>query len=94
MKLDFPRKWLVIFAVISLMVVLSMMQSSQVDERLAGNYRAQADAQMGAEKAACAGFGALEGPDDFVSVSLSLADLSSLGWQGFGNWPGIEPQCL
>ncbi|PWV70494.1 PilX N-terminal domain-containing pilus assembly protein [Halomonas sp. A11-A] len=70
---------------IALMVGLSMMQSSQVDERLAGNYRAQADAQMGAEKAACAGFGALEGPDDFVSVSLSLAELSSLGWQGFGN---------
>jgi len=36
---------------ISLMVGLSSMQSSQVDERLAGNYKAQADAQMNAERA-------------------------------------------
>src|SRR5690554_704483 len=79
---------------IALMVGLSMMQSSQLDERLAGNYRAQADAQMGAEKAACAGFGALEGPDDFVSVSLSLAEFSSLGWQGFGNDAEFNGQVL
>ena len=49
---------------------------------------------MGAEKAACAGFGALEGPDDFVSVSLSLADLSGLGWQGFGNDAEFNGQVL
>lgn len=79
---------------IALMVGLSMMQSSQVDERLAGNYRAQADAQMGAEKAACAGLGTLSGPEDFVSVSLSLADLSSLGWQGFGNDSEFNDQVL
>lgn len=37
---------------VSLMVGVSSIQSSQIDERLAGNYRAQADAQMRAEESA------------------------------------------
>src|SRR5690554_2344332 len=41
---------------ISLMVGLSSMQSSQIDERLAGNYRASANAQMAAEFAASRGY--------------------------------------
>lgn len=45
---------------ISLMVGLSSIQSSQIDERLAGNYRAQADAQMAAEDAASQGWAVLE----------------------------------
>lgn len=36
---------------VSLMVGLSGMQTSQIEERLSGNYRAQADAQMNAERA-------------------------------------------
>ncbi len=39
---------------ISLMIGLMSMQSSQVDERLAGNYKAAAEAQMHAEEAASA----------------------------------------
>src|SRR5690554_2460573 len=37
---------------VSLMIGLMSMQSSQVDERLAGNYKAAAEAQMNAERAA------------------------------------------
>ncbi|MCE9683043.1 pilus assembly PilX family protein [Halomonas alkalisoli] len=44
----------------SLMLGLSSMQSSLIDERLAGNYKAAAEAQMAAEVAGAKGWGKLE----------------------------------
>lgn len=67
---------------ISLMVGLSSIQSSQIDERLAGNYRAQSQAQMGAEKAAAVGL-----EEDLEGVSwIKLSDfdytrLEDLAWE-------------
>ncbi|PAU74333.1 pilus assembly PilX family protein [Halomonas salipaludis] len=58
--------------VVSLMLGLSSMQSSQIDERLAGNYKAQASAQMGAEGAVSLGldsFRSLWG-DEFSEKSV------------------------
>ncbi|QTF92461.1 pilus assembly PilX N-terminal domain-containing protein [Halomonas sp. BM-2019] len=69
---------------ISLMVGLSSMQSSQIDERLAGNYRAQSQAQMGAEEAASTAWGNIDEivDDDWVMLSeLAYSDLESLTWQ-------------
>ncbi|WP_299314048.1 pilus assembly PilX N-terminal domain-containing protein [uncultured Halomonas sp.] len=56
---------------ISLMIGLMSMQSSQVDERLAGNYKAAAEAQMAAEFGAAYGMEMLETSgyfDENVSV--------------------------
>ena len=58
---------------ISLMVGLSSIQSSQIDERLAGNYRAQADAQMRAEESASVFYSWASGLGDSF-CSLSAAD--------------------
>src|SRR5690554_6886930 len=57
---------------VSLMVGLSSMQSSQIDERLAGNHKAQAEAQMAAE------VGAAKSVDElnlYVNGGLKLSDL-------------------
>jgi hypothetical protein len=57
---------------ISLMVGLSSMQSSHVNERLAGNFRAQSQAQMAAE------FGAAKAVDElnlYVKNGFKLSDL-------------------
>ncbi|TLF49574.1 hypothetical protein FEI13_11545 [Halomonas urmiana] len=72
---------------ISLMVGLSSMQSSQIDERLAGNYKAQSVAQMGAEEAASEGFQAAveSGKASFSGTSLGLDDLKSISWEDFEN---------
>src|SRR5690554_3498555 len=73
---------------ISLMVGLSSMQSSQIDERLAGNYRAVAQAQMGAEEAASFAFGELltgnKGKGDFLLTDLGFDELSNISSSGFG----------
>lgn len=67
----------------SLMLGLSGMQSSLVDERLAGNYKAATEAQMGAEKAASAGFNKEDlSSDDFETGNLE--DFDGVGWDGFG----------
>ncbi|MCL7942055.1 pilus assembly PilX N-terminal domain-containing protein [Halomonas sp. ATCH28] len=68
---------------ISLMVGLSSMQSSQIDERLAGNYKAQSVAQMGAEDAASAGFEAAKEAGKFAGTSLD--DLGGITWGEFNN---------
>ncbi|MFG6139446.1 pilus assembly PilX family protein [Halomonas sp. B23F22_10] len=65
---------------VSLMVGLSSMQSSMIDERLAGNYRALADAQMAAEKAASEGWVNIDEVKDDEWVSLS--DLTDSGFDG------------
>ena len=78
---------------ISLMVGLSSMQSSQIDERLAGNYKAQALAQMGAEEAASEGFEVVTGKNQFSGTSLELDELGKLTWDEFnnnGNFDGGE----
>src|SRR5690554_1710627 len=65
---------------ISLMVGLSSIQSSQIDERLAGNYRAKSQAQMGAEQAASLGLELLRADSEWLSVS----ELDDLDW-GYAN---------
>lgn len=72
----------------SLMVGLTSMQSSMIDERLAGNYRALADAQMAAEKAASAGFEAAETKDQFPGTSLG--DLRNITWSEFNDNSNFE----
>ncbi|MDR5907153.1 DUF7305 domain-containing protein [Franzmannia qiaohouensis] len=68
---------------ISLMVGLASMQSSQIDERLAGNYKAQSEVQMGAERAAAAGWSMPPSSVDFQHVSFTLADMMGFGWEEF-----------
>ncbi|MGM0694655.1 MAG: pilus assembly PilX family protein [Pseudomonadota bacterium] len=72
---------------ISLMVGLSSMQSSQIDERLAGNYKAASQAQMGAEEAASMGWDNIKGVDDDDWISLS--DLTGSGLEGL-TWEEIK----
>lgn len=85
---------------VSLMVGLSSMQSSQIDERLAGNYRAMSDAQMASE------FGAAQGFEDvwneyieegakwkliFDNLSDFLAENENVSPGGlFSGWEGFE----
>lgn len=81
---------------ISLMIGLMSMQSSQVDERLAGNYRAAAGVQMAAEMAAAQGWKDRENHDPDAEVSVE--DLTGKGWQYFINdshfsEPAIEVDC-
>src|SRR5690554_4633754 len=75
---------------ISLMVGLSSIQSSQIDERLAGNYKTQSELQMVAEKAvskALSGFSPSENPfkshfnDD--GARYNLEDFVSGTWGDF-----------
>lgn len=70
--------------IMSLMLGLSGMQSSLIDERLAGNYKAQSEAQMGAEKAASAGLEAFFSSDfdnGWVDISgFSVSNVKNLGW--------------
>lgn len=67
---------------ISLMIGLMSMQTSQVDERLAGNYRAAADVQMAAEVAAAQGWSerTSHGRD-----SVDMDVLSRMSWESFTN---------
>ncbi|QOR40179.1 hypothetical protein HNO52_17860 [Billgrantia diversa] len=69
----------------SLMLGLSGMQSSQIDERLAGNYKAATEAQMGAEKAISAGWGE-NGSGMSVSdfdATRTLAEVEAYSWTEF-----------
>jgi|SRR5690554_2641374 len=67
---------------ISLMIGLMSMQTSQVDERLAGNYRAAADVQMAAERAAAQGWSerANHGRD-----LVDMDELRGMNWVTFIN---------
>ena len=75
---------------VSLMLGLSSMQSSQVDERLAGNYKNSVQAQMAAEQSVSIGYSALPDPIADLGIFSSfsghdwyldvLADSSS--WKG------------
>ncbi|MDZ7854228.1 MAG: pilus assembly PilX N-terminal domain-containing protein [Halomonas sp.] len=66
---------------ISLMVGLSSMQSSQIDERLAGNYKAASQAQMGAEEAASAGWESVKDASWEKLSDLTEFGLDSLSWK-------------
>ncbi|MFQ3789948.1 PilX N-terminal domain-containing pilus assembly protein [Halomonas sp. A29] len=70
---------------LSLMLGLSGYQSALVDERLAGNYRAATEAQMGAEHAVSAAWG--EGGENLTaghfSASIGLDALESTNWATF-----------
>ncbi|MCE8017896.1 hypothetical protein HOP62_17590 [Halomonas sp. MCCC 1A17488] len=69
----------------SLMLGLSGMQSSQIDERLAGNYKAAAEAQMGAEKAISAGWGengSAVSVSDF-DATRTRAEVEAFSWSEF-----------
>lgn len=70
---------------ITLMLGLSGLHSALLDERLAGNYRAATEAQMGAEAALSAGWG--EGGENITvqhfDASIRLDALESLGWEAF-----------
>ncbi|WP_155833675.1 PilX N-terminal domain-containing pilus assembly protein, partial [Halomonas sp. BC04] len=65
----------------SLMLGLSGMQSSLVDERLAGNYKAQTEAQMAAEQAATEGFQQSSGA--IFDDTVPLSDILVMSWEDF-----------
>ncbi|MGM0784543.1 MAG: pilus assembly PilX family protein [Pseudomonadota bacterium] len=67
----------------SLMLGLSGMQSSLVEERLSGNYKAATEAQMAAEKAVSAAFDKENISSDDFEVG-GLDDFESVAWDGFG----------
>ena len=82
----------------SLMLGLTSMQSSQIDERLAGNYKAATQAQMAAEEALSRGWKSLNSLNDggepawlpFSSLS-SAAELESMAWLEIKN--GADGGC-
>ncbi|TDA95466.1 pilus assembly PilX family protein [Halomonas marinisediminis] len=75
---------------VSLMVGLSSMQSSQIDERLAGNYRAQSEAQMNAESLASLVFDDIYGSSPsfgyvskYVVKTAAEVDDAASSWENF-----------
>ncbi|WP_253446227.1 hypothetical protein [Halomonas sp. Y3] len=68
---------------VSLTLGLMSMQSSQVDERLAGNYRAASDVQMAAEVAAAQGWSERE-EHEWDSL-VDMDELSGMSWESFTN---------
>ncbi|APX94543.1 hypothetical protein BWR19_17310 [Halomonas sp. 1513] len=81
--------------VVSLMLGLSSMQSSQIDERLAGNYRVQTEAQMNAEAGASRGLKDIEPGAGWSASFESLADFledneSVFPLDVFSGWEGFE----
>ncbi|MFW3615072.1 pilus assembly PilX family protein [Billgrantia antri] len=69
----------------SLMLGLSGIQSSLVDERLAGNYKAAAEAQMGAEQAISAGWGANGSAVRAANfdATRTLSEVEAYSWSQF-----------
>ncbi|MGY6567334.1 MAG: PilX N-terminal domain-containing pilus assembly protein [Halomonadaceae bacterium] len=76
----------------ALMLGLSGMQSSQVDERLAGNYKASAEAQMGAERAVSVGWGAGGGAvtNNAFNTGISRAAIASYSWHEFSSLGAVS----
>jgi len=88
---------------VSLMIGLMSMQTSQVDERLAGNYRAAAEAQMAAEFGAAYGIEMMLGtPDyfeehdsgkaceDFAEPGLSEQERRAVAVDGDVDWYKVD----
>lgn len=84
---------------ISLMVGLSSMQSSQIDERLAGNYRAASQAQMNAEDLASELLAKLVKADNggysFKEAEVNELDSITKSWEDFESFSEANPShCL
>lgn len=81
---------------ISLMVGLSSMQSSQIDERLAGNYKAQADAQMLAELAMAEAVEVYFSGSSFdvnkvKDIADVVAEIKDKSWSGLLGFDEVQP---
>lgn len=84
---------------ISLMVGLSSIQSSQIDERLAGNYRAASQAQMNAEDLASELLAKLvennNGGYSVKAANASILDGITESWEDFESFSEANPShCL
>ena len=82
---------------ISLMVGLSSMQSSQIDERLAGNHKLATEVQMAAEKAATEGYSRIAEPDGVPGLlqyllrgECSIEDLFLPGDRDDLSWDNVD----
>ncbi|WP_104204436.1 pilus assembly PilX family protein [Billgrantia saliphila] len=76
----------------SMMLGLSGIQSSLIDERLAGNYKAATEAQMGAEKAISTGWGASGSgvsASDF-DATRSRSEVETYSWTEFSGLSDIS----
>ncbi|RAR58223.1 PilX-like prepilin protein [Onishia taeanensis] len=80
----------------SLMLGLTSMQSSMIDERLAGNYKAAAQAQMAAEEALSQGWKQLKDGEivpEWLPVSdFSIADIEDMDWDAMNS--GSDGGCI
>ncbi|WP_146142934.1 PilX N-terminal domain-containing pilus assembly protein [Halomonas sp. ND22Bw] len=79
---------------VSLMMGLSSMQSSLIDERLAGNYKAATQAQMGAEQALSEAWKLLRdgGEPDWISIDdFSVDDVSDMAFPDIKS--GADNEC-
>ncbi|MFG6178642.1 PilX N-terminal domain-containing pilus assembly protein [Halomonas sp. THAF12] len=79
--------------VVSLMLALSSMQSSLMDERLAGNYKASTEAQMGAERAAAIGLDNFDEESHLETVD-DVDDISAMEWSDFLSGDGVFDDSL
>lgn len=78
---------------ISLMVGLSSMQFSQIDERLAGNYKSAAEAQMGAEHAVSKGWAdVIATPTVFGNADLLRSDMTDMSFDVFKDG-AVDGEC-
>lgn len=75
----------------SLMLGLTSMQSSQIDERLAGNYKASAQAQMAAEEAASEMFYMIN--ENELSPGDAEELVEDFGWVEFSNFASGRSEC-
>lgn len=75
----------------SLMLGLTSMQSSQIDERLAGNYKAATQAQMAAEEAASEMFYMIN--ENELSPGDAEELVEGFGWDEFSNFASGRSEC-
>lgn len=83
---------------VSLMVGLSSMQSSQIDERLAGNYQMRAELHMAAENAVSQGWEFLNNENGgliayFLENSGDFSAQVALGWAEISNIAHVNYSC-
>lgn len=73
---------------VSLMIGISTMQTSQIDERLAGNYKAQSELQMAAEEAVASAWSnvlstPLSSVKNLFVNEVDISDYADAAWSGF-----------
>ncbi|MDR5903578.1 pilus assembly PilX family protein [Halomonas icarae] len=85
-----------VMLVMALMMGISSMQSSLVDERMAGNYKAQSQAQMAAEKAAAEGVVSIYyGVSSIIPDEYNINNLHAIDWVKFTGEKGkLSPDSL